>query len=205
MAGAERVAITLQIVETRLAGEGRRLRLNLLGLPQARVAEAAASGDPRAPAERFRRTIAATRQRLEALERRLLPVRSRGAPVELESAVKPLLSRLRGDVERVFSPERHRTQHARERHQGGQRPTSLAVTDASNVSDDGLLYDTVRETIVVIGPRGRAHVFSKQGRQVTSLKLEPGELTRKTGRARWQPLSPSLVKAFRQSLKGTGG
>jgi hypothetical protein len=112
-----------------------------------------------------------------------------------------LLGRLRSDLERVFRSDPRRTVHARERHLGGERPTAHALRDALDVGPDRFLRDSERDTLVVLGPRGRTHVFSaRDGRHVTSLVLGPGELDRKFGRARWRPATRPEVDAFRARL-----
>lgn len=111
-----------------------------------------------------------------------------------------MLGHLRADLVRVFSLQQWRTRHAEERHVDGRRPTSAALGDARDAADDRLLHDTRRETIVVIGPRSRAHVFTPAGQHVTSLRLQPGELDRKLGRQRWQPLRAAQIAAFRAAL-----
>lgn len=197
----DRVTLTLQIVETRSGRGGRRLHLNLFGLPIDRITEAVHAGEERGPAESLRRTIHASRDRVGALARRLDSQDRRGeTPPNLDLLVAPLLTRLRGDLERVFRPIRRRTRHAHERHLGGERPTSLAHADALNAPEARLLRDTERRTIVVLGPRSRAHVFTPSGRHVTSLQLRPGEVERKLERKRWRPLGAADTAAFRTAL-----
>jgi hypothetical protein len=196
--GDERIALTLQVVETRPGPE--RLRLNVIGLSPVDIAAAASEAAPRSPAERLRRTIDETRHRLAGLTRRAAVAESRREPWDMVEQLRPLLSRLRSDLERIFRPEPHRTRHARERHLNGERPTSSALDDARRASDDRLLVDTHQDTIVVLGPHNRTHVFSRHGRHVTSLKLEPGELTRKMARRRWRELPADQAAAFRRAL-----
>jgi len=197
--GSERVALSLQIVETRLSG-GHGLRLNLVGLDPAGLAAAAAGAPARAPAERLRRTVDVTRRRLRAIGRRVAAEAAGGRPPALDDTVRPLLTRLRGDLERIFRPASHRTLHARERHLSAERPTSSALDDARGATDDRLYDDARRGTLVVLGPRGRAHIFTREGRHVTSLKLEPGELARKTARGRWRLVKPGTAGPFRERV-----
>ncbi len=196
--GRERVALTLQIVETRPGPE--RLRLNLIGASPVDIAAAAADSAPRSPAERLRRTLEETRKRLAALERRAAVAEARRERWDLRQALEPLLARLRSDLERIWRPETHRTRHARERHLEAERPTGSALMDARRAGDDRLLVDADQDTIVVLGPRGRTHVFSPRGRHVTSIHLEPGELARKIQKRRWRPLPPDQAAAFRAAL-----
>jgi hypothetical protein len=196
--GRERVALTLQVVETRPGPE--RLRLNVLGVSPTDIAAAAADSAPRSPAERLRRTLEEARRRLAALERRAGVAEARREPWDMGQALEPFLARLRSDLERIWRPETHRTRHARERHAEAERPTGSALADARRAGDDRLLVDADQDTIVVLGPRGRTHVFSKRGRHVTSIHLEPGELARKIQKRRWRLLPPDQAAAFREAL-----
>lgn len=202
--GTERLALTLQVIDVRSPGERRRLQINVIGLTPPQMASAAAEGDPRVPAERLRRTLRATAKRLTTIERRLRLDRYAVSTAALVDEVRPVILRLRSDVQRIFGSERHRTQHAKERHSGAVRPTSSALIDAGNASDERLMFDANRNTVVVIGPKGRAHVFSLAGRHVTSIKLEPGEVGRKTAKARWRPLAAAQITAFRANITAQG-
>ncbi|GMV40309.1 MAG: hypothetical protein AMXMBFR64_20250 [Myxococcales bacterium] len=195
-----RVALTVQLLETRIGG-ARRLRLNLIGVSAEQVALRAADGDERGPAESLRRTLIATRERLDSLGRRAWTTERRGHPVDLEADARPLLFRLRGDLERIFRPLARRTHHAQVRHVQGDRPTSVAVSDAMTAPEERLLWDTERSTVVVLGPKSRAHVFTQEGRHVTSLLLRPGEVDRKAGRARWRPMVREQIASFRSRLE----
>jgi len=196
----DRVALTLQLVETRSGLEKRRLRLNLLGLSLDEVGTAAGEGSYRSPATRLAETMRVVRQQLRSLGRQAAIAERAGRAVVLDREMAKLLVRLRGDLERIFKPHRSRTRHAKHRHQEGERPTSLALKDAGRASDERLLLDTRNDTVVVLGPKSRAHIFSADGRHVTSLQLDPGEVERKTARKRWRPLSQHKAAEFRASL-----
>ncbi len=199
-----RVAWTIQVLETRSGNGSARLRLNMIGLSMWNLLEAAAEAGRREAPERLRRTIASTRRRVEALGRRIASAERRGESFDLEEAVRPILSRLRTEVERDLRESSYRTQHARVRHRSVSRPTGNAIRDARSVTLDRLLFDSARSTIVVLGPRGRTHVFTREGRHVTSMQLNPGELERKLHRGRWQPLEPSAAQAFVDTVRTLG-
>lgn len=205
---SERVVLTVQMVETRYRGAEQRLRLNLLGLDQQDIVRAAADGAPRNPAEQLRRTLHRARQKLESVGRRLANEEAQGRDPDVVGLVAPLVGRLRGDVSRIFNPDLRRTRHAETRHRGARRPTSTVWDDVRAASDDKLYADTRRGTLIALGPRGRAHVFTEAGRHVTSLRLEDGELARKLARQRWVPLSPERIGPFRAAIgdaASTGG
>ena len=141
------------------------------------------------------------RERVDVLGRRQARAKRTRQPLELEAEVRPILRKLRTDVERIFRSNKRRTSHAERRHNSGERPTGDAMNDVAHASDEHFFHDTRRNTVVVLGGRGRAHVFSAAGQHVTSLRLDPGELRRKTERQRWTPLDASAVVELRARLK----
>ena len=58
----------------------------------------------------------------------------------------------------------------------------------------------VAVSIIVIGPKSRAHVFNQKGRHITSMRLGVGEIERKQGQKRWQMVSPNRIRAFKATL-----
>lgn len=194
----DRVALTVQVVETRTGSDRSRLRLNVLGLTVDQIAEAADRGPPRSVAARLAESLRIARQRLHSLGRRVEQRERRGSDTELDKRIGPLLHQLRGDLERIFKVRRERTRHAREHHEAGRRPIGQALTDTKRASGDRFLLDMRNKTIVVLGPKSRAHVFSPEGKHVTSLQLDPGELERKVGKRRWRPMAPEDVTRFRE-------
>jgi hypothetical protein len=200
---AERVALTLQVVETSQPGLAHRLRLNVIGLPLDDIAEAAAGADATSPAEAFRKVLRATRGRIDGLGRRAALARRQGGAFDLQAPVMQLLARLRGDVLRVLKSRDHRTRHAEERHQSGERPTALALSDALQAGEGRYFLDEHKQTLVVLGPKHRVHVFTKQGKHVTSLELLPAEVERRVDLRRWRFLERAECERFRESLRRT--
>lgn len=194
-----RCAITVQVVETRGPGQRRRLRLNVIGLRPDDLASA--MGDSlAAPAQALARTFQAAQDRLDAIGRRSADLHRRGFPDGMDDGVRPLLTRLRSDLERIFRAASRRTRHAEERHSTRARPTGQALQDALDAPADKVFLDTRHDTVVVLGPRGRTHVFTRDGRLVTSLVLTPGEVARRSGQARWKVLDTSEVTRWRERL-----
>jgi hypothetical protein len=198
--GVERVALTLQVVGTREGSGGERLRLNVLGLSQDAIAEAAAAGDPSSTAEAFRRLLRATRGRIDAIGRRLVRARGEARERELAALVGALAARLRADVLRVFKVRDYRTQHAHARHSEGDRPTASALSDLGAAGDGHFFRDDHKNTVIALGPRGRVHVFSPEGKHVTSLEMQPGEVERRVDRGRWRPLERAAQEAFKAEV-----
>jgi hypothetical protein len=63
-----------------------------------------------------------------------------------------------------------------------------------------LLRDGRRGTVVVLGPNHRVHVFSTEGRHITSLLLDKEAVRRRQRRERWEPLGAEALAAFRAGL-----
>jgi hypothetical protein len=195
-----RIALTLQLVETQGRGGARRIRLNVLGIAPDAIAEAAALGGPKGPAEALRRTLVSVRERVDALGRQQGRAVRQSESLDLEGQALPILRKLRTDIERIFRSSKRRTGHAEGRHNSGERPTGDAMNDVVQASPDQFFHDTRRNTVVVLGARGRAHVFTAAGQHVTSLRLDPGELKRKTERQRWTPLDPEAAASLKTRL-----
>lgn len=67
-----------------------------------------------------------------------------------------------------------RTEHGWERHQQGDRPTSLAIQDRETARE--IYLDAETRFTVYIGKSGRTHIFTPDGRHHTSFR------TTETGR-----------------------
>jgi hypothetical protein len=195
-----RVALTVQVVETRTGIERSRLRLNVLGLTVDQIAEAADRGPARSVAARLAESLRIARQRLHSLGRQVQLRERRGSELDLAERISPLLHQLRGDLERIFKVRHERTRHAREHHEAGQRPIGQARSDTKRASHDRFLLDVRNKTVVVLGPKSRAHIFSIEGKHVTSLQLDPHELERKMAKRRWRPMAMEDVVRFREVL-----
>jgi hypothetical protein len=195
-----RVALTFQIVETGSGTERRRLRLNLLGLSPESIGAAAGDSAPVSPASALALIIRTARQKIDGLGRLMVQSERMGRRMELEPQIRPILNWLKADVERAFRPRTYRTTHAEERHSDGERPIRNALTDVDKAADERFYFDAHSNTVVVLGPKSRAHVFSLDGRLVTSLQLDPGELDRKIRQQRWVPADPSKVSDLRSRI-----
>jgi len=201
-AGDAPLAITLQIVRSMASAADMRLDLNVLGvLADGRDAEAlfAEGFEPELDA-----AIRWARGALGDVERRLNALRRSGDADRAEGvrpAVRPILDQLERRLEKVFRQRVRRTAHARERAEEGDRPTRNAVEDARRAGDHEVFFDASEETIVVVGAKGRVHVFSPGGRLVTSIVLSRGEVERRLVRKRWRPARREEVEAFRRALE----
>jgi hypothetical protein len=199
--GSQRRAFTFHITEIRYGKAPLRLRVNLLGLSRADILSAALAADSKDAADRLHRLLRGTDRRLRVLAHRANILERRHKPTEeIDAQISGVLNGLRGEVERIFRPERRRTQHAQDRHRSGERPTSDAMQDLLSARPDHFLEDPSQHTLIILGPKRRAHVFTAAGQHVTSLRLDPGELNRKLEQNRWKPLDEVQARALRMLL-----
>lgn len=205
-AGGERMAVSFVAVAV-LKGTALTIRLCRPGFDGEMMDHAAGRQGHRGPAERIRRLLSSTNARLEAVTLAIRHDTRISGPADvtalsgrIESAVMPVMNRLRSDLVNVFRGVDDRTKHGEHRLRSGSRPTSAAFSDAVAASDENLFFDGAENTIVVSGPRGRCHVFTPDGRLVTSIKLDPGELESRVSKKRWRPLQQTEITRFRQTL-----
>ena len=196
-----RLAITFQAVEGRNAEGGLSLRLNLLAARPGgeSIADRLASGWQPA----LYRAWKTAEMELEGVEKR-----ARAAQVERNSdylrralqAVPGLLRRLAESIERGGRQEHRRTRHVEQRRQE-QRPVHKALEDVREAAPDRFFLDQKAGTAVVLGSRGRAHVFNRTGRHVTSFNLRPPEVDTRLRSERWKIMSPDEAASFRQLIE----
>jgi hypothetical protein len=132
------------------------------------------------------------RRKLKRLRRK-----KRAGVADQKTSPVTVLKQLGTAMRRVSTKHRGRTEHAKIRHAQGDRPTGDALKDAQSVGAMSLLVDERRQTWVVIGKKGRAHLFATTGKHVTSIRLETGEVERKKGSGRWRSVDQNALHQFR--------
>jgi hypothetical protein len=115
------------------------------------------------------------------------------------AAVANILQGLARKLEKVGRQGGRRTAHA-ERHPVKNRPTSKAWEDAFAAPQEMILWDKHEKTFVVLGPRSRVHVFSPEGRHVTSLVLAAEAVRSRRRRKRWVPLNDDQRERFGSAI-----
>jgi hypothetical protein len=78
----------------------------------------------------------------------------------------------------------------------------MALTDLAQAKDEDVLLDTRERTFVVLGDRGRAHVFNRQGKIVTSVRYSTEAIEKRRTGGRWKPLPKDEVAALRVMVGG---
>lgn len=116
---------------------------------------------------------------------------------QLSARIEGVLTAIARRLEQGRRGAERRTRHAEDRHQAGERPTRMALADLAQAKDEQILRDALRSTLVVLGDRGRAHVFTPAGKLVTSLRSTPEATARKVTRRRWTPASAEEIATLR--------
>lgn len=119
------------------------------------------------------------------------------------SRLEGVLTAVARRLEKGTRARDRRTHHAEERHQGGDRPTRMAYADLARAKSEALLFDVRKKTYVVLGERGRAHVFSATGKLVTSLRYPPGTLEKRRERGLWRPAASDEIRTLRERVEGS--
>ena len=190
----EKAAFSFQLLRgTTLEGRPR-LRVHPVG-----AADLLDIADPSVPAilSKFQRRLDEESLRLAGA----LSNAGEGAPLDEEEFVLPLMQDLAKQIAGRARRKSRRTRHADERSQDGQRPTAKAFEDARAASDDHLLWDDRENTVVVVGPRGRVHVFTSSAKHVTSLMMQGAAISRRRQQRQWRPAEPDERGEFRLALK----
>lgn len=142
---------------------------------------------------RFQRRLDAEALRLQG--------QSQLGDVDEESFVLPLLNDLARQLQGRARSAGRRTQHGLERSEEGQRPTSRAYPDAGEANDASILWDLDQNTIVVLGAKGRVHVFTPAGKHVTSVMMHGAAIDRRRHMGRWRLAEPEERGEFRIQVK----
>lgn len=171
--------------------EGRiRLRLHAVG-----------AVDPMELADPALMQILSRCQRHLDTEALRLQGQSQQGEVDEEAFVLPLLNELARQLQNRTRHAGRRTQHGLERSEEGQRPTSRAYPDAGEASDDAILWDLDQNTIVVLGGKGRVHVFTQQAKHITSVMMQGSAIERRRHMGRWRLAEPEERGEFRIHCK----
>jgi hypothetical protein len=187
-----RVALTLQV----LAHDDEAGKLQLLAHPVSAV-DLMDLPDPG-----IRRILRSFQHKLVQLAQQLDGKKAAGEEVDVEEEVLPHLREVARRLAQDAKNRERKTNHARERSAEGQRPTQLAFPEARSARDHHLYIDNEEQTMVVVGKKGRIHVFSPDGRHVTTLVMSPASVRQRVKAGRWRQAEPAERGAFREAVKG---
>jgi hypothetical protein len=198
----EPLAVSFQVLSSRARGGRRRFGLNVIGIgPGGQPLEHLydrAGEIPWSGSVRWAQTV------LGSIEHQLERA-PRTPPQAVDQRIEGLVAALARRLEKGWRGEERKTQHARVRHREGDRPTRMALADFARATPENLLFDTRRETLVVVGDRGRAHVFNKEGKLVTSIRYNPAVIEKRRQNGLWRPAAREEVDEVRQRLDVSNG
>lgn len=199
-----RFALTFQAVEAFGADGGWELRLNLLACAPEGDTAAWLADERLAWLRRARDAARRDLARVEARARAARAARDGAAFGRALGGVPAVLRRLAQSLERGGRQVARRTRHADER-RASRRPVHMAVADALRARSGPVYVDMRTDGLVVCGEQGRAHVFNREGRHVTSFVLPPGGAQTRVRTGRWRSAEAEESAALRAALAaGTG-
>ncbi|UCF66678.1 MAG: hypothetical protein JSV80_12910 [Acidobacteriota bacterium] len=190
------LAVSLPIISSQPRGSRRRFGLNVLGAGPA--GESLEHLYDRLGAIPWTGPVRWAQSVLDQIERS--SGRRRGSGPLPQRRIEGLLGGLARRLQRGERARQRRTVHAQQRHIEGDRPTRMALADLARAGEEDLLFDRRRKTLIVLGERGRAHVFSPAGRLVTSVRYAPAAIERKRQLGIWLKASPRQVEVLRRTL-----
>ena len=126
------------------------------------------------------------------------------APKKLANRLHGILNGLARRLEHQRRGRERRTGHAEARHQSGKRPTRQALRDLDQAPDREIFADVRKDTLIVLGDRGRVHVFNRRGKLVTSIRYSPDAIERKLKAEIWCPAGPGEIRDLRRDAVGQG-
>ncbi len=196
------LAQTFQVVSSaRKVRKGRRARRRRLGL---NILGTGPAGEPLA--EVYDRpdqipwagAVRWSQQALDSIERS--QGRKSATAEHLSSRIEGVLNGIARRLEHHRRSRDRRTGHAQKRHQEGNRPTDMALRDLTRAGDENVLFDLRRETLIVLGDKGRAHVWSTSGKLVTSIRYSPDSIGKKMKLEIWRPATAKEIAALRRAV-----
>jgi hypothetical protein len=184
------VAVTFQVLSLRLPGGPRRYGLSLVGIgPAGESLESFCNRLGQVPWSREVRWAQAALATIEQAPR--------GGDTQRDRRIAGLLPALAQRLEKDRRSEGRKTLHARERHEQGDRPTRMALADLAHAKPERVFADRRRDTLIVLGERGRAHVWNRQGKLVTSIRYSPEAIERRQKDESWQAARPEELESLR--------
>jgi hypothetical protein len=192
--GSDAVAVSLQIVSSRVRRQQWRLGLNVVG-----------RGPRGEPLENLFDRLGAipwagparwAQEALGQIEQRLNRQR-RGANPQVKRRLDGVLGGLARRLEKDERVTQRLTRHAETRRRQRQRPTDKALSDLAAARDDQILFDGRHETLIVLGDKGRAHVFNQAGKLVTSIHYSTASISRRRKTEKWRNASPEEIVTLR--------
>jgi hypothetical protein len=196
----ERFAVTAQIVETRSADRTFRLALNLIGrMPDGTPLHDAVLHDRLPELALVCRPVATALRRCERAVRALPQDAPDTARTAVLGCIPQVLARMAERLQRCHRQAVRRTRHAQQRRED-KRPVQCAWDDARAADVEAFFIDRQHGTLIVRGPRSRVHAFARDGRHVTTFRLQGQELERRLLQRLWIAAPADDIADFRAAL-----
>lgn len=125
----------------------------------------------------------------------------RTPPEAVEKRIEGMVNAVARRLEKDWRGKERRTRHGQQRHEEKDRPTRMALADLARATPENLLFDTRRETLVVVGDRGRAHVFNLAGKLVTSVRYNPAIIEKRRNNGVWRPAAAEEIRKVREQVE----
>jgi hypothetical protein len=193
-------AVSLQIVSTRAQRHHRRFGVNVVGIgPGGEPLENLYDKIGQIPWGEAVHWAQGVLMGIEGqMEQQSRKARAR--PEAIEKRIEGLANAVARRLEKDWRGKERRTRHGQQRHTEGDRPTRMALADLARATPENLLYDTRRETLVVVGDRGRAHVFNLAGKLVTSVRYNPDVIEKRRQNGVWRRAGAEEIGKVREQV-----
>lgn len=203
--GTTGLALSFLVLSTVRRGgkrrRGRRLALQVLGVgPEG---EPLTSLYDRLPTVPWQAVLAWGQQVLQTIESSQGSQKS--TPAGLSGRIEGLLRSMGRRLEQDRRARERRTGHAEKRHRQGDRPTRMARSDLARGEAGSFFVDERRSTVVVLGERGRAHVWSSAGKLVTSIRYSAESIEKKLHLEIWRKATAEEVANLRRRVETDEG
>lgn len=192
--GGNRCALTLQVVEN----PRRDLHLQLLAPDSVREVMTENQSTGRT-LTRLYAAVNDLRHSLQDFQTRWSGAKGQRERQNVQVKLERLMHHLVNVIERKGRQGQRRTIHAHERSKDN-RPVHTAMRDLEAAGTENFFHDLPRKSIIILGKRSRAHVFSASGRHITTMQLPQEKLDRRVQRKRYAPMDPAEVNAFRATV-----
>lgn len=126
----------------------------------------------------------------------------KGSAADRERRIAGMLQSMARRLDHDRRSRDRRTDHAEQRHRQGDRPTRMAQADMKRADTEQFLVDERRDTMIVLGQKGRAHVWNGAGKLVTSIRYGPDSVEKKIRQEIWRRASPDEVSRIRGKVLG---
>lgn len=191
----QRHSLTLQVVETK----DHQLHFQVVADESLRHACLESPTKGNSILTRLRDALAKAEKDIHTLSQSWRLEREKMTKNDVKKKVFSRLRRLANALERLGRQKRRRTKHAEARARD-QRPVHKARDDVAKANDEDFFRDRAKNTFVVVGRGGRAHVFNERGRHVTSLIFNSDEQRKRQRRKRYVPLNSEEIQTLRNAV-----